>query len=106
MARLREVLLTLWAGASLGFDNLRTGNLAQWSFAGDAFAQLTSRIGRSKNFSFELVLDLGFTYAGELPYLEKQITVFGDGPERTRLQPLLGVFAGVALRFVGWNDIF
>lgn len=102
----RFSFLTLWGGVAAGFSNVRVGGRSEWAFATDAFVEVTSRVGRSRNFSFELVLDAGFSYAGQLPFVEKTVSLFGDGPERNRLQPLLGVFGGFSLRFVGWNDIF
>jgi hypothetical protein len=98
--------LSLWVGLAAGFTNARTEAAALWSFSTDAFVEIVSRLSRSRNFSFEVKMDLGFTYLGQLPYIEKRVSLFGDGPERTRLVPLLGPFVGVALRLVGWNDIF
>jgi hypothetical protein len=98
--------LSLWAGGAIGFSDLRSETASQWSFSAEGFVEVVSRVSRSANFSFEIKLDLGLSYLGQLPYVEKDVILFGNGPEHRRSAPLLGPFVGVTFRFVSWNDIF
>ena len=97
---------SIYGGLALGMTHVASNDNKKWSFSAEAFAEFTSRLARSKNFSLEVALQLGVSYLGEMAFVEKTFSLFGDGPESRRVKPLIGFTAGVSLRFVFWNGIF
>jgi hypothetical protein len=93
-------------GFSYGRTSINSGKVSAWSYSGDVYAEVVSRLFRSGNFSMELQLDVGFSYAGKLPYKEKTFSVFGEGAEVEKSRHLFGPMAALALRFNFFNDIF
>lgn len=93
-------------GFAYGRTSINSGQVSAWSYSGDVYAELVSRLFRSGNFSMELQLDVGFSYTGKIPYKEKSFSIFGEGAETEKTRHLFGPMAALALRFNFFNDIF
>ncbi|NMB75335.1 MAG: PEGA domain-containing protein [Myxococcales bacterium] len=100
--------LKLGAAAGLAWSSAKSAarSTDKWTGAADLFAQAEVRLLRSGNFGIDLLLSLGFSYLGELPYLEKTFSLFGEGEERVRNRHMFGPTGSAALQFKWYNDIF
>mgnify|MGYP000073678773 CR=1 FL=1 len=100
--------LKLGAAAGLAWSSAASAarSTDKWTGAADLFAQAEVRLLRSGNFSLDLALSLGFSYLGELPYLEKTFSLFGEGQERARTRHMFGPTGSASLQFRWYNDIF
>ncbi len=78
----------------------------KWTGALDAFVEGEVRLARLGDFSLDLVLELGFSYLGELPYLEKTFSPFGEGPETVANKHVFGPTGSAGLQLKWYNDIF
>ncbi len=78
----------------------------KWTGAVDAFVETEVRLARGGNFSLDLLLALGFSYLGEVPYLEKTFSPFGEGPESLKNKHLFGPMGFAGLQLKWYNDIF
>lgn len=98
----------LGAAAGLAWSSAKSAarSTDKWTGAAEAFAQAEVRLLRSGDFSLDLLLSLGFSYLGELPYLEKSFSLFGEGEERVRNRHMFGPTGAAALQFKWYNDIF
>ncbi len=98
----------LGAAAGLAWSSAKSAarSADKWTGAADLFAQAEVRLLRSGDFSLDLLLSLGFSYLGELPYLEKTFSLFGEGEERVRNRHTFGPTGSAALQFKWYNDIF
>jgi hypothetical protein len=95
-------------GATLNriFEKEKDETLTTWSFTGELYASVVSRLFRRRNFSMELQFDLGFTYLGQLTYTERKFNLFGQAIEEQLQRPMLGPFGRFSLRMIFWNNIF
>jgi hypothetical protein len=96
------------ATAGLTFANTDDSDrsLDKWSGTASLALEFNSRLMRKRNFGMELRLHLGFDWLGTLPYTERKFSLYGSGTAAEKELSMWGPSAGLALRFVFWNDIF
>jgi hypothetical protein len=101
-----NVKLGLAAGLTYASCDSSARYASKWTGSTDAFIETEVRLARGGNFSLDLLLALGFAYLGELPYLEKKFSPFGEGPEGIRNEHMFGPMASAGLQLKWYNDVF